>query len=158
MIDLKQTRERMLGEINASSKALANSMYDPADPGVVGREEAYLIVRRQTPEDLLPALDTAFSKRYAYVSPKRLYHDFLYPIRKGIGNAYKWGNRGDPAKQITVEIVATNSGAFAAISDQGDGFDVESVVGQLQRSEHYFTHGGAGFRQFQKTKSLISYA
>src|SRR5687767_1190634 len=45
MIDLTRTKEQMLAEINVSAKVFAKCMHDPADPGFVALDEAYLVVQ-----------------------------------------------------------------------------------------------------------------
>jgi hypothetical protein len=157
MIDLHYTKEHMLAEIKASEKACANCLHNPAAPDFVVLDEACLRVQGQTPDELLPALSATFSARCADVPPRQLRRDLLAPLKKGLGNAYKWGNHKDPAKRITVETVATKTGLLVAISDEGAGFDVPRVVGQFRRGERHFTHGGSGFRHFDRAKSLCSY-
>jgi hypothetical protein len=158
MIDLNCTKEHMLAEIKASAKAFANCLHDAADPDFVTLEEVCLIVHGKTPDELLPVLSAAFSERYANVPEQQLHRDLLYPLKKALGNAYKWGNRKDLARQITVETVATKAGILVAISDEGEGFDVQGILGQFCRGERHYTHGGSGFRHFAKARSLISYA
>jgi hypothetical protein len=148
----------MLAEINASEKAFAHRLNNPADPDFVALDEACLVVQGRTPDELLPVLSAAFSERYADVPPQQLHRDLLYLLKKGLGNAYKWGNQKDPTKQITVEAVVTKTGVLVTISDEGEGFDVPSILGQFYRGERHYTHGGSGFRHFAKAKSLISYA
>jgi hypothetical protein len=158
MIDLTHTKEQMLAEIKASAHVFANCLHDPADPDFVALDEAYLIVQGQTPEALLPALNAAFAARCADVPPHQLRRHLLYPVKKGLGNAYKWGNHKDPTKHLTVETVATKTGLLVTISDQGEGFDVPGIVGQFRSGKRYFTHGGSGLKHFDRARSLISYA
>ncbi|HEX5940726.1 MAG TPA: hypothetical protein VFY66_00550 [Anaerolineales bacterium] len=158
MIDLNHTQEQMLAEIKASAKAFVNCLRDPADPGFVALDEVCLMVQRKTPHELLAVLNAAFTERYADVPPQQLSRDLLYLLKKGLGNAYKWGNQKDPTKRITVEIVATKTGVLVTISDEGEGFDVQGIVGQFRSGERHFTHSGSGFRHFEKSQSLISYA
>jgi hypothetical protein len=158
MIDLTHTKEQMLAEIKASANVFAHCLHDPADPDFVTLEEAYLIVQGQTPEALLPVLNAAFTARCADVPPHQLHRHLLYPVKKGIGNAYKWGNHKDPAKRITVETVATRAGLLVSIADQGEGFDVSGIVDQFRSGKRYFTHGGSGLKHFDRARSLISYA
>jgi hypothetical protein len=132
-------------------------MHDPTDPSFVALDEVYLIVQGQTPDELLPVLNAAFAARCADVPPQQLRRHLLYPLKKALGNAYKWGNHKDPTKQITVETVATKIGLLVTISDQGEGFDVPGIVGQFRSGERYFTHGGSGLKHFDRAKSLISY-
>ncbi|MGH7494289.1 MAG: hypothetical protein ACREOO_18105 [bacterium] len=158
MIDLDHTKAQMLAEINASEKTLANCLSDPADPLFTSLDEACLVVCGHAPDHLLPVLNGALSKRFADVPPEQLIRDLIYPLKKGLGNAYKWGNQKNPAKRITVEAVATRAGALLAISDEGEGFEVEGILRQFRSDEDYFTHGGSGFVHFNRAKSLISYA
>ena len=158
MFDLNHTKARMLQEINASEEAFANRVSDPADVAFASADEARLILRAKRPDELLPSLRTALCKRFALLAPEQLHGDLIYLLKKGVGNAYKWGNRKDPAKGISVEAVVTEGGAVVAISDDGEGFDVEGVVVKFRAGERFFTHGGSGFRHFEKARSLISYA
>ncbi len=158
MIDLDHTKEQMLAEINASENALAKCLNDPSDPLFASLDEARLVVRGQTPDNLLPRLNGALAKRFANIPSEQLIRDLIYPLKKGLGNAYKWGNQKDPGKHITVETVATRTGAMVAISDEGEGFEVKGILHRFHADEHYFTHGGSGFVYFNRTKSLISFA
>jgi hypothetical protein len=158
MIDLTRTRGDLLLEIGASARALANRLTDPADPRFVSLDEACLTVEGGTPGDLSRVLGPAISRRFAHVPAEQLFDDLLYLLKKGLGNAHKWGNRQDPAKRIVVETVVTSFGAVVAISDAGEGFDPGRVLGQLRGGESYYTHGGSGFKHFQRAKSLVSYA
>ncbi|MGH7600427.1 MAG: ATP-binding protein [bacterium] len=158
MIDLNRTKAQMLAEINASEKAWANRLSDPTAPGFVALDEAVLVVHGNTPDDFLSGLDSAFAARFASVPPEKLIRDLYYPLKKGLGNAYKWGNRKDPDKQITVEVVATKTGALITIADEGDGFDIDGILRRFQGDGQYFSHGGSGFEHFNRAQSLISYA
>lgn len=158
MFDLSLTKEQMLKEINASHSAFVNRFRDPGSQALVSLDEACLVIRGPMPDQLWPVLCAVLSKRFAHVAAAQLFSDLIYPLKKGLGNAYKWGNKRDTARNITVEAVLTTAGAVVSISDEGQGFNAEDVVSKIHRAEHYFTHGGSGFRRFAKTKSSISYA
>jgi hypothetical protein len=158
MIDLDRTKAQMLAEINASEKAWTNRLSDLTAPDFVTLDEAFLVLRGNTPDDFLSGLDSAFAARFASVPPEKLIRDLYYPLKKGLGNAYKWGNRKDPDKQITVEVVTTKTGALVAIADEGKGFDVDGILRRFQGDGQYFLHGGSGFEHFNRAQSLISYA
>src|SRR4029453_5271544 len=111
MIDLNHTQEQMLVEIKASAKAFANCLHDPADPGFVALDEVCLIVQGKTAHELFPVLNAAFTKRCADVPLQQLSRDLLYLLKKGLGNAYKWGNKKNPTKRITKKILPTKMGA-----------------------------------------------
>jgi hypothetical protein len=157
MFDLSLTKEQMLREINASHRAFVNRFSDPASPDLVALDEASFVIRGRTPDQLWCVLNDLLSKRFAHIREEQLHSDLMYPLKKGLGNAHKWGNQRDCGKDITVETVITRTGAVLSISDEGQGFDPEAVLSKVRRAEHYFTHGGSGFHHFAKTQSLISY-
>lgn len=158
MIDLDRTKAQMLADINASEKAWMNRLSDLSSPDFITLDEAFLSVRGSTPDDFLSTLDAAFAARFASVPPEKLIRDLYYPLKKGLGNAYKWGNRKDPDKQISLEVVATKTGALITISDEGEGFDVDGILRRFQGDGQYFSHGGSGFEHFNRAQSVISYA
>ena len=157
MIDLSRTKEQMLAEINASPRAFANRVHDPVSAACVSLDEACFVVQGQTPDQLWSVLDAMFTKWFASVPADQLFADLTYPLKKGLGNAHKWGNQKDPAKNITVEAVVTKTGTVVSVSDEGKGFDAQGILSKIHSNETYFTRGGSGFHHFARTKSLISY-
>ncbi|MCI0633569.1 MAG: hypothetical protein L0206_06590, partial [Actinobacteria bacterium] len=91
------------------------------------------------------------------VAPERRFEELLYPLKKAVGNAYKWGNRRDPSRRITVAAVVTRAGALVGVSDEGEGFDPQAILEARREGRRSFTHGGSGFDHFQKSPSKISY-
>ena len=158
MIDLNRSKEQMLAEIDASADASCDPLDDPSDPRFALLDETRLVVQGKTPNDLLSTLNAALARRFDHVSSEHLFFDLLYPLKKAVGNGYKWGNRQDPEKKITVEVVTTPTGAVVAVTDEGEGFDYRDVLARFQSDKEYFTNGGSGFKQFKKTKSVTSYA
>lgn len=157
MFDLNCTREQMLENISASNKVFTASYSTPLDSDL-SQDEAHLCLKGKTPAELLPVLNESLFKRFSGIPMEDLIRDIISPLKKGVGNAYKRGNKRDPAKWITVEAIVTPKGAFISISDEGEGFDVEDTLGKFYRRETYFVHSGSGFRKFKKSNSLISYA
>jgi len=157
MIDLSSTRGQMLGDIQSAGRGASSPLADLADPRFLEREEAWVMLRAHERDDLLEDLEGPLNRRYRAVPRERLRRELMEPIKKALGNAYKWGNRRDPAKWIGVEIVATRAGAFVAVSDEGDGFDVRALVAKRRAGERYFTHGGSGLAHFEKTASRVGY-
>lgn len=158
MIALETTRERMLADIGATAALLATSSPDPTGSEVVAAEEARLLVKRHSPEELLPPLNAFFERRFPDVMPERLHRDVLSPLKKAVGNAHKRGNLLRDDKWITVEVVITRAGAYVEISDEGQGFDVEATLARFKSGETYFAHSGSGFRRYTKARSLIAFA
>jgi hypothetical protein len=144
MVDLVRTEEQLLAEIQGAGErnALETAAADPPIR-VVGRTQA----------ELLPVLAKTFSTRYSHLPPDHVNRDLIDLVKKGLGNAYKWGNERDPDKLLVVTALMTHTGALIKITDQGNGFDVPHVV-----KDRIFTHGGSGLTRFHKTTSVISYA
>ena len=144
MVDLDRTEEQLLAEIHFDN---ARAGLEPpaldAHSQLVGR----------TPAELLPLLTKTFSTVYAHIPDSHVSRNLIDPVKKGLGNAYKWGNKRDHEKQLVVTAVMTRVGAVIKITDEGQGFDVPGVV-----RDGSFTHGGSGLTRFHKTSSVISYA
>src|SRR5262245_34805642 len=107
MIDLTRTEDQMLAEI-----------------GTDGSDAKSLALHGRTPEEMLPGLMDTFSKRYASLPSEQVFGELSYLVKKGLGNAYKWGNECAPERSLAVRVVMTDAGAVVAITDQGNGFDV----------------------------------
>ena len=158
MIDLTRTRTSMLAEIGVADRAALPHLSDAGDEHFVTLEGVCLAIQGQTPDDLLPRLGRALSRRFKQVPPDELSRGLLHVLKKVVGNAYKWGNRKDPEKHISVDVVVTRAGAVVSITDEGDGFDVAALLKRFENAESYATHGGSGFAILEKSKSAISYA
>jgi hypothetical protein len=143
MVDLSRTEDEMLAEIELDPCTDRRGTPSFKPWRVVGR----------TPGELLPALTRALSGCYGRVADKHVSYDLIAVVKKGLGNAYKWGNKRDQEKLLTVTTVMTGIGAVIKISDQGNGFDVSRVV-----RDRLFTRKGSGLTRFRKTSSVISYA
>ena len=141
MIDLTRTEEHMLAEIRADASG-----------------ETQLNLLGQTPDELLPTLVETFSKRYESLPSDCVFKELSYLVKKGLGNAYKWGNECAPERSLSVRAVMTDIGAVVAISDQGNGFDVSNVLARFLRNDGYSRHGGSGFFHFHEASSVVSYA
>jgi hypothetical protein len=155
MIDLDRTEQQMLAEIHAGDGTDASAS---SAMGGAPAAETQLAVEGGTPEALLPTVLETFSARYAALPPDHVFAELNYLVKKGLGNAFKWGNGSDPERTLAVRAVMTDVGAVVAISDQGPGFDVEGVLGRFQRSDAYSRHGGSGFLHFHEAQSVVSYA
>ena len=158
MIDLDHTKTQMLEEISAPRDLAGLDLTSPADPAFASNDVVLLRERGRTPDDLLESLNAAIAARFADEAPERLEPDLILPLKKAVGNAYKWGNRKDPERHVTVEIVVTRTGALLSISNEGQGFDAAAVFARFAREEQFYTHGGSGFTHFQRARSLVSYA
>jgi hypothetical protein len=144
MVDLTRTEAQMLAEIK----------HDAWTKRRTGVPSVKLCrVEGRTPAELFPTLTREFSSWYGNVVDEHVSYDLIAVVRKALGNAYKWGNKRDQDKLLTVTAVMTGTGCVVTISDQGKGFDVSRVV-----RERLFTRKGSGFTRFRKTSSVISYA
>ena len=48
-------------------------------------------------------------------------------MEEAVMNAIKHGNKRDPSKSVRVQITLTGSQFYACVTDQGEGFDPQSV-------------------------------
>jgi hypothetical protein len=148
MVDLCRTEDQLLAEIHFESRLAARGRLAEG-PAL---DAPWRLVGR-TPAELFPLLTKTFSTFYGHLPDRHVTRDLLDPVKKGLGNAYKWGNERAADKQLIVTAVMTRVGAVIKITDQGHGFDVPRVV-----KDRSFTHGGSGLTRFHKTSSVISYA
>src|SRR5688572_12876220 len=155
MIDLSRTRAALLAEIEAPDPS-GSPIHDITDPEVVSGN-ARVHLRGPTREGLFPLLKVALSERFAAVPRPVLVRDLLMPLKHALGNAHKHGNGHDLVKVVQVEVVLTSSGALIAVTDEGDGFDVDLVVQRMHQQETYFDHHGSGFRGLHRARSPVSW-
>lgn len=149
----------MLEDIQASRQTLLAISIDDATQAHQLPVAARLFVSGHTRADFhLSDLQRALSLRFAYLSPDQLYAELFTPLKRGLGNAYKWGNLRDTRKRLRMEIVVTAEGVVVEIQDEGAGFDVGQVVRRLQEGDHYYSNQGKGFAHFNKMRSIVSYA
>jgi anti-sigma regulatory factor (Ser/Thr protein kinase) len=159
MIELGYSKRRMLEDLGAPRDAmLVSDLSDPRGRETfVASEVARLVVRVHAPEEILPELDAVLTTRFASVEPSELQRNLLLPIKKAVGNAHKRGNRLDPEKTIALEVLVTPDGAFFEVTDQGEGFDFAATCARFRRGTPYFTHGGSGFRKFEKARAVVTF-
>jgi anti-sigma regulatory factor (Ser/Thr protein kinase) len=155
MIDLTRNREGFLAEIEAPDPP-SSPLSDITDPRVTTRD-AHVRVCGHARDDLFPLLKVALLERFAAVPRLQLTRDLLMPLKNALGNACKHGNRDDPAKSVSVEIVLTRKGALIAVTDEGPGFDVARTFQRFKVQECYFANRGAGFRNLHEATSTVSY-
>ena len=155
MIDLSRTRTELLREIEATGLA-SDPLTDITDTRIANTD-AHVRICGHGREDLFPALKLALSERLAAVPRPQLARDLLMPLRNALGNASKHGNRGEPPKKVSVELVLTGEGVLIAVSDEGAGFDVPLTFRRFLEQESYFANRGTGFRNFHGGRSTVSY-
>ena len=155
MIDLTQTRAEMLATIKALDSS-GGPVFAITDPEVV-TSNGRVRLRSCAREDLFALLKVTLAERFSDEPRSVLIRDLFMPLRHALGNAYRRGNRGDPAKEIAVEVVLAPMGALLAITDEGDGFDVGLAVERMQREETYFENKGVGFRGLHNAKSSVTW-
>ncbi len=158
MIDLSYTKAQMLADVAAPPHLMTHCSDDVHSREFLSGREAGLRLKGHTPDEILPVINDLLSKRFAEEDEEWLFRGLLYPLKKAVGNAYKRGNLKDPSRRITLEIIATPKGAVVEVSDEGSGFDVAAILNKVQSGEKYFEHSGSGFKQFRKTKSVVSFA
>jgi len=159
VIDLSYSKERMLRDIGASPEApLVSDLSPQSRTRFVVLDQARLLVRAHAPQEILPSLDAVLSARFSELAPEKLRRDLLAPIKKAVGNAHKRGNLRDPGKWITVGVVVTRAGVCVEVADEGPGFEVAETCARMRAGTRYFSHGGSGFRKYDKANAVISFA
>jgi anti-sigma regulatory factor (Ser/Thr protein kinase) len=154
MIDLSRTRVALLAEIEAPTSG--GPRYDITDPEVLNAD-ACVELRGHSRGALFRPLKVTLSERFAAVPRLVLIRDLLMPLRHALGNAAKHGNGRDRTKAIMVELVMTAKGALITVTDEGDGFEVGSLVERLHQHETYFVNHGDGFRNFHRASSTVTW-
>jgi serine/threonine-protein kinase RsbW len=107
---------------------------------------------------------------------RRLRFNFRVSLAEALANAMLYGNGGDPAKRVRVEVTVKRSALQARITDQGSGFDPDRVpdptapeqlhrpcgrgiflMRQLMDEVHYNDQGNAVtlILRFQETEALL---
>jgi len=155
MINLSRTRAELLAEIDAPNLS-GDPLSDLTDLRAAS-VDAHVRVCGRARDELFPLLKIALLGRFAAVPRLQMIRDLLLPLRNILGNAYKHGNRCDPTKVISVEIVLTAKGALIAVTDEGSGFDVALTLRRFQGQESYFANHGVGFRNLHRAISMVSY-
>jgi hypothetical protein len=155
VIDLTRTRNQLLETIEASPTA-GIFLKEATDPRML-TADAHLLIRGHTRKELFALLKVVLSERFIQVPRPQLMQDLLAPLRNALGNAWKHGNERDPAKSIQVECEFSDKGCLIAITDEGAGFDADIVAGQMREPAAAVTDRGAGFRNFERAHSLVSY-
>ncbi len=157
MIDLSRIKTDLLAEIGAASHRLNHTLTDPNDPRFLTQECTRLVWKGHSRDGLFPFLEIILSARFAHLPRALLIRDLLTPLKNGLGNAYRHGNKQDATKSIDVEVVATPTGAVIVVSDEGDGFDVVHTLRRFRAGENYFANHGIGFRVLDRANSLVTW-
>jgi hypothetical protein len=144
----------MLGEIGADP-AGGLALEDPCDPRFLSGDCVELRLRGHARDELFPLLKVVLSARFAHVPRRERAGDLLGPLRHALGNAFKHGNRGDRGRTILVEIAAGVRGAVLAVTDEGQGFEVEPRVQRLASEPR--SSRGAGLRALARSRSRVGW-
>ena len=103
---------------------------NPADPFSASAAEAATLVL-QLPNDIA-AIEEAVDHAVEYCAPagldrRRLLFNFRVGLTEAISNAILYGNAGGPGHGVRVELKAFPGEVRVRVSDEGEGFDPESV-------------------------------
>lgn len=71
------------------------------------------------------------------------FHDLLVAITEAVNNAIIHGNKSEPTKSVEVDVAVTKKSAVFVITDEGGGFDPESVP-DPRLPENILREGGRG--------------
>jgi hypothetical protein len=107
--------------------------------------------------------EDAFQEAYDIVSIQRLGN--RYPIKlpviktliEATINAYMWGNKSDPYKEIRVDWYFGSQGFIFSVLNEGEGFDYNEKILQFYTGEKYATRNGGGFNHYSMNTHEISF-
>lgn len=78
-------------------------------------------------------------------------------VREAVANAIKHGNRQDPEKQVAVGLRAENEVLEISVSDEGSGFDPDTVADPL-RPDNLLKPDGRGIFYMRRLMDDIEYS
>jgi hypothetical protein len=143
----------MLSEIGADPAGPA--LEDPCDPRFLSADRVQLRMRGPARDELFPLLKVVLSARFAGVPRRERAADLLGPLRHALGNAFKHGNCGDRGRTILIEVAVGTRGALLAVTDEGQGFEVEPCVRRLSSGPR--SGRGAGLRALDRSRSRVGW-
>lgn len=163
MLDLSLTNKHMIRELEVPQDIPQVKISSLSDPLLVAAPIVNLALNfnNRYEEQLYDRLKAAFKLRYLdklNVDRVRFRYDLTRPLKRAMGNSFKHGNRGIPEKQIQLEAILTDRGAYISITDQGNGFNVAQVYSDFKKGKQYATYSGGGFITYEFSKSKISFA
>ena len=78
-------------------------------------------------ERVLCRCETCLEESHKRGKMSRMSMKFRVGLTEALSNAMLYGNGADPSKQVRVEVSVTVMAIVATITDEGDGFDYETV-------------------------------
>jgi anti-sigma regulatory factor (Ser/Thr protein kinase) len=101
----------------------------PNAPSPVGPGERYRLVIPSQVALVGDTVDTVAACCFAGSSPSRRTRFRLCTVvAEALANAMLYGNRGESDRQVIVEIVLGADRIVIAVTDEGDGFDPDTVA------------------------------
>lgn len=122
-----------------------------SDPGTVHLDIASRL-------DLLETVQTVLAQLTALVGfSDDQNHYMSVAVRESVANAIKHGNKNDENKRVTVEFTAVPGQLTVEISDEGPGFDPDSVPDPLA-PENLLKADGRGIFFMRQFMDEVSYS
>lgn len=75
---------------------------------------------------------------------------------EALANAMSYGNGNDATRRVTVDIELDDERIVLAVSDEGGGFDPETVA-ELRDDEHHDATGGRGLFMIRRLAEQVSF-
>ena len=82
-------------------------------------------------------------------------------IREAVQNAWRHGNKLDRNKNVIMTKNYGTKGVLYVVTDEGEGFDVRTIVDKFRRSDdtyHHWISNGIGFQFFDQTDMVVSFS
>ncbi len=77
-------------------------------------------------------------------------------VSEGLSNAFAHGHKKDIDLSILVWVSVSKKGLGFSITDQGSGFDVETILNQYQKGEAFFNIAGNCFPLLFSSKDFFA--
>jgi serine/threonine-protein kinase RsbW len=101
------------------------------NPVDLARDEQALHLEVHSPSELGPFYDLVEDVLWLMDYPRKDLFAVLLSLHEAVTNAYRHGNRRDPAKCIHIRYVVTADEALFEVADEGMGFDPDRVPSPL---------------------------
>ena len=123
--------------IPAESRSNSNSPYRP-------EYEWLFVYERKIAKFLSPWLEHL---RFELIGEKGV-------LCEALSNAFCHGHHKNPAQPITVCIYLGQKGLIVRIMDNGEGFNIKSIIDNYSKGKNYYHMSGNGIRQMIRTPSF----
>jgi serine/threonine-protein kinase RsbW len=120
--------------------------------------QTYRLFLKSTHEESEKVPDFVTSIQKDLSLDEELASTFMLLLSEAVDNAIQHGNNRDPDKQVTVQIHISESKITATITDEGEGFNPESMENNNPlKQENLLNTGGRGIFLIEELSDSMEY-